>query len=179
MTTDGEKQPTTYEIVNPNDAVAAAKSENAKQEDFPEKPAVVVNNGMPKHLVLAGIVVGLLLIFSGAGLLLVSGTPALLSSLMTCVGFGIVLAAFGSQAGGSWAGWTATGAGAMAIILFLVLEHFTPPSPTNIFKRGQIRGALSKIADLRIVDESPMYEFRDPTTLSIHFIMLDHQLKTH
>ena len=79
--------------------------------------------GVPQNLLYAGIVVGLLLVFFGVGLLVV-GRSSLLSSLMTCVGFGIVLASFGSKAGGSWAGWSATGAGAMAVILFLILEYY-------------------------------------------------------
>ena len=56
--------------------------------------------GFPKRHVYAGIVVGLLLVLVGVGLLTL-GNNALLFSLMTCVGFGIVLAAFGSTGGGS------------------------------------------------------------------------------
>src|ERR1700745_3728128 len=136
-----------------------------------------VDNGVPENLVYAGIIVGLLLISFGIGLLVV-GKASLLSSLMTCVGFGIVLASFGSKAGGAWAGWTATGAGAMAILLFLILEQYTPASSLNPVRRGQIRGDLSKIADLRIIDDTPMYQFRDTTTASIKFIVLDRVLKS-
>lgn len=136
-----------------------------------------VNSDVPKNLVYAGIIVGLLLVFFGI-ILLVEEKSSLLSSLMTCVGFGIVLACFGSKAGGAWAGWTATGAGAMAIILFLVLMHFTPASFLDPVRRGQLRGDLSKIADIRIIDVEPMYEFRDTTTGSIKFIVLDRALKS-
>ena len=125
----------------------------------------------------AGIVVGLLLILIGIGLF-IAGKASLLSSLMTCVGFGIVLASFGSKAGGSWAGWSTTGAGAMAVLLFLLLQHFTPALSLVPAKRGQIRGDFSRIADIRIIDESPMYEFRDLTTASERFIILDKALKS-
>jgi hypothetical protein len=125
---------------------------------------------------MAGIVVGLLLALAGISLS-IFGNNILLSSLMTCVGFGIVLVTFGSKAGGTWAGWSATGAGAMAIILFLLLEHYTP-SPAIYYKKGQLRGDLHKIADLRIIDETPLYEFRDPTTSSIRFVLLDRKLKS-
>jgi hypothetical protein len=135
-----------------------------------------IERGIPQNLVMAGIVVGLLLVIGGIGLS-IFGNNVLLSSLMTCVGFGIVLVTFGSKAGGTWAGWSATGAGAMAIILFLVLEHYTP-SPGIFYKKGQLRGDLSKIADLRIIDETPMYEFRDRTTSSIRFVLLDRRLKS-
>jgi hypothetical protein len=83
-----------------------------------------IERGIPQNLVFAGIVVGLFLALGGVSLSFL-GSNVLLSSLMTCVGFGIVLVTFGSKAGGTWAGWSATGAGAMAIVLFLLLEHYT------------------------------------------------------
>ncbi len=132
---------------------------------------------IPLGLVVVGVVVGLVLIFLGIGLLFY-GRGSLLSSLMTCVGFGIVLASFGSTAKGTWAGWTVTGAGALAIVLFLVLQHYQPAS-TLLYKKGQLRGDLSKIADLRIVDEQPMYAYRDRTTSSIRFVLLDRKLKSN
>ncbi len=69
-----------------------------------------------------------------------------------------------------------TGAGAIAIALFLVLQHYQPPPPA--YKKGQLRGDLSKIADVRIVDEQPMYGYRDRTTSSIRFVLLDKKLKS-
>jgi hypothetical protein len=135
-----------------------------------------IERGIPQNLVFAGIVVGLFLALGGVSLSFL-GSNVLLSSLMTCVGFGIVLVTFGSKAGGTWAGWSATGAGAMAIVLFLLLEHYTP-SPEIFYKKGQLRGELSRIADLRIIDETPMYEFRDRTTSSIRFVLLQRKLKS-
>jgi hypothetical protein len=105
---------------------------------------------LPLNLRYAGVVVGCLLIFVGIGLFSFGRAP-LLASLMTCVGFGLVLASFGSTAQGSWAGWSVTGSGAMAIVLFLVLQHYQP-TPLLVFKKGQLRGDLSKIADIRIID---------------------------
>lgn len=138
-----------------------------------------VDNGntisIPANLVYAGVVVGLALIFFGIGLW-TYGRGSQLSSLMTCVGFGLVLASFGSTAKGGWAGWTVTGAGALAIVLFLILQHY--PSPSFIFKKGQLRGDFSQVADVRIIDEHPMYEYRDRTTSSIRFVMLEKKLKS-
>jgi hypothetical protein len=76
---------------------------------------------IPSSLLYIGVLVGLILTVFGVGLLSY-GRGSLLSSLMTCVGFGIMLASFGSTAKGAWAGWTVTGAGATAIVLFLVLQ---------------------------------------------------------
>ena len=87
----------------------------------PTKRPTSPDPGVPRHVVLAGIVVGLLLIFLGVGFLCF-GRSSLLSSLMTCVGFGLVLASFESKASGSWAGWTATGSGALAIVLLHGLD---------------------------------------------------------
>ena len=81
----------------------------------PTKRPTSPDPGVPRHVVLAGIVVGLLLIFLGVGFLCF-GRSSLLSSLMTCVGFGLLLASFGSKASGSRAGWTATGSGSLAIV---------------------------------------------------------------
>ena len=75
-------------------------------------PPNLVLAGVPQNLVFAGIVVGLILVLGGIGLSFFGGN-SIMSSLTTCVGFGLVLASFGSRAGGSWAGWSATGAGAM------------------------------------------------------------------
>ena len=132
---------------------------------------------IPASLLYVGVLVGFVLIVLGVGLLSY-GRGSLLSSLMTCVGFGIMLASFGSNAKGSWAGWTVTGAGATAIVLFLVLQHYQPAMSPLIYKKGQLRGDLSKIADLRIIDDLPMYEYRDRTTSSIRFVLLERKLKS-
>jgi hypothetical protein len=85
-----------------------------------------------------------------------------------CVGFGIILVAFGTRAAGHWGFWV-TGPGAMAIVLLWLLESYLKPGFT---KFGRIEGDLSRVADLRIVDDHPLYEYRDPTTRSMQFIML-------
>jgi len=128
------------------------------------------------YLIGAGIIVGLVLAFLGVYLLL-QKQSSLIPSFIICVGFGILLVSFGARARGSWAGWTASGAGAMAIGLFLLLMHYTPNPNPNEIKHGQIRGDLSKIADLRIVDEEPFYEFRDRTIQAIRFIVVDKELR--
>ncbi|WFU54643.1 hypothetical protein QA639_34415 [Bradyrhizobium pachyrhizi] len=130
---------------------------------------------IPQNLIYAGVIVGLALIFFGIGLWSY-GRGSQLSSLMTCVGFGLVLASFGSTAKGGWAGWTVTGAGALAIVLFLILQHY--PSPSLVLKKGQLRGDFSKVADVRIIDEQPMYEYRDRTTSSVRFVLLEKKLKS-
>ena len=132
---------------------------------------------IPPSLLYIGVLVGFILIVLGVGLLSY-GRGSLLSSLMTCVGFGIMLASFGSNAKGSWAGWTVTGAGATAIVLFLVLQYYQPTISPLIYKKGQLRGDLSRIADLRIIDDLPMYEYRDRTTSSIRFVLLERKLKS-
>jgi hypothetical protein len=62
----------------------------------------------------------------------------------------------------------------MAVLLFLLLQHYSPPqSPMEFSKKGQIRGNFSKVADIRIVDEGRLYEYRDATTGSERFIFLN------
>jgi hypothetical protein len=82
------------------------------------------------------------------------------AALAVCVGFGIVLGAFGTRAAGHWGVWTIAGPGATAIVLLLVLESYLKPGFT---KFGRIEGDFSQVADLRIVDNHPLYEYRDPT----------------
>ncbi len=161
----------------PDAGAQAAISLHERADRASAKMGISPESGVPQNLVYAGIAVGLALILFGFSPL-VAGKSSLVTSLMICVGFGIVLASFGSRAGGSWAGWTATGAGAMAVFPFLILQHYNPPSSLSPAKRGQLRGDLSKIADVRIIDENPLYEFRDPTTSSIRFIILDRHLKS-
>src|SRR3954452_1515549 len=146
------------------------------QADRAEDETNLRTTALPTGLIYVGVVVGLLLTFVGIGLLSL-GRGSILSSLMTCVGFGLVLASFGSTAKGSWAGWTVTGAGALSIVLFLVLQHYQP-STLPSYKKGQLRGDLARIADLRIIDDLPMYAYRDRTTSSIRFVLLERKLKS-
>jgi hypothetical protein len=138
---------------------------------------VGADQGVPRDLVHRAIVVGLLLAAAGAALIVFTDRAFNLAVLMTCVGFGIILAAFGARAAGQWRSWSATGAGALAIVLFLLLHYHSSPPPPEFKKRGQIHGDFSKVADLRIVDENPLYTFRDRTTKSIRFIILEKQFK--
>lgn len=133
-------------------------------------------NNFPRDLVRLGVGVGILFVVVGIVLLLFDGDRTV-SALTICVGFGLVLAAFGSKAGGAWAGWSATGAGAMAIILFLLLIQIGPP-PTIDIVRGRLEGDFSKVADLRIIDEDPLYVYRDRATSTVKFLMLEKKLRS-
>jgi hypothetical protein len=149
----------------------------AREAGSARAPAIVMGDdrGVPENLVYWGVIVGLLLACGGGVLILLGRTAPQLATLMTCVGFGIVLASFGARAAGTYKGWSATGAGALTVMLFLLLWYTTPAPP--IMKRGQIQADLSKIADIRIVDEFPLYTFRDRTTNSVHFIIIDKRFK--
>jgi hypothetical protein len=137
------------------------------------------DSGMRRDLAGWAIAVGLAISIGGAVMLIFFGSqiphPA---ALTLCVGFGIVLAAFGSRAAGSWGGFAVVGAGALAVLLFLLLEYFIPKDPIAFAKRGTMVGDFSKVAELRIVDEDPLYSRHDRTTRSIRFIVLDRKFKT-
>lgn len=100
----------TMTIETPPDTAERARVPDAKR---------IAESGVSPTLVIGGVAVGLILILLGLWFLW-ENKVSLLSSLLTCVGFGLVLASFGSKAGGSWAGWTTTGAGAMTIVLSFV-----------------------------------------------------------
>jgi hypothetical protein len=137
---------------------------------------VADDTGVPQELVYWAIAVGIVLSAAGVASIIITEKAAHLGALTTCVGFGIILAAFGSRAAGGWQKLSATGSGALAIGLFLLYQQYVP-SPLKFEKRGQISGDINKIADLRIIDEHPLYNYRDPTTRTIRFIILEKPFK--
>ncbi len=142
-------------------------------------PAVHINDdtGVPPRLVAATIAVGSVLIAVGCSVFLWGNKSPTYAVLLTCVGLAMILAAVGSRAAGSWRSWSATGAGALAILLFLIYV-WVDPQPPDFRKHGHISTDLSKVAELRIVDVNPLYTYRDPTTRSIQFVILNKQFKT-
>ncbi len=138
------------------------------------------DRGMPPHLVYWGIFVGLAVAAAGALLVMFFSpqVPLPVAALTLCVGFGIVLAAFGSRASGSYGGYAVVGAGALAVVLFLLVENFIPKDPLSFIKTGQLVGDFTKVAALQIIDDDPLYSRRDPASHSIRFIVLGRRFKT-
>jgi hypothetical protein len=92
-------------------------------------PAVQKDAGMPRELVFWGIVVGLVLAAGGVAMMaFLDPRVSHLGVLTTCVGFGLVLAAFGTRTTGTWRSWSAAGSGAMAVLLFLLVQIYAPCS---------------------------------------------------
>jgi hypothetical protein len=172
-------------MTDQSNAVANDESQNSSgsakaPDNLPagaaDSPSIDSDGGVPRGLAGWGIVVGLIIATGGAAMVvLFAQVPQALATLTLCVGFGIVLAAFGSRAAGNWGGFAVVGAGGLAVVLFLLLEHYLPQS---LYKRGSVSGDFSKVADLRIVDEDPLYSRRDRTTGQIRFIILDDKFKT-
>lgn len=96
-----------------------------------------------RAMLLLGVLVGIFLLFFGFYLYRMGVQPWRLSF---CIGFGIILAAFGTVANIKTKVWTTTGAGAIAIILYWI----TPP-PTQQYTVGWISGDFSEgtIASVR------------------------------
>jgi len=92
------------------------------------------------------------------------------------LGFAIILGAFGTRATGHFSlfgVWTVVGPGAIAFALIFVLEFFLKPGFTKLGRIEISHPDYFKVADLRIIDgQQPLYEYRDSTTKSMHFIML-------
>jgi hypothetical protein len=138
------------------------------------------DRGMPPQLVFWGIIVGFVLVIVGTSILVLypERVPLPMTSLTVCIGFGLVLAAFGSRAQGAWGGFAVVGAAALSIVLFLLLQRYLDAPPGPVVKRGQIGGDFSRVADLRIVDEDPLYTRRDRNTGAIRFLVLDKRFQT-
>jgi hypothetical protein len=163
--------------------VADAGNANA----LPQKPGKsaldIPASGFPERYIVFGVFVGLFLTLLGVGILALGplwslGSTGSAAALTICVGFGIILAAFGARASGTWAGWSAAGAGAMAALLFLLLQKFSPTPAVELVK-GSLEGDFSKVAELRIIDENPMYVYRDNGTSTINFLYLNKELLSH
>jgi hypothetical protein len=110
--------------------------------------------GHSHDLVYPVAVVGTLCVIGGFLSLLIDRSPTIIhfAALAVCVGFGLILAASGSRVG-RWGVWAVSGAGALAIILFLLLESYLKP---GVVKTGQIKGDFSNVIDVRIVDDHPL-----------------------
>lgn len=100
---------------------------------------------------------------------------ALLNTFISCAGVAVVLSAFGAQAQGAWHGWTMGGAVAIAFAMFLMLQSFT--TPPMVYKIGSIGGDIDKLSDLVILDDDPMYQYRDLDTKEIKFILTRNSFK--
>jgi hypothetical protein len=158
-------------------AVPSDAGADLGQADNSPGAGVRDDTGVPRYLAVWGIFVGFAIAAGGVAMVVLFGqVPQAMSALTICVGFGIVLASFGARAGGTWGGFAVVGAGAMAIPLFLLVEQFIPATPLAFAKRGLVSGDFSKVADLRIVDEDPLYSRRDIRN-QIRFIVLDHEFK--
>ncbi|SMF47808.1 hypothetical protein SAMN02982989_2471 [Xaviernesmea oryzae] len=124
--------------------------------------------GIPPHLTSIAIGVGLLMIVGGvsAGFL---DQKSLLTTLIACAGVAVVLSAFGAQAQGAWRGWTMGGSVAIAFAMFLLLQAYdTPPM---LYKTGSISGDIDKLSDVVILDDDPLYQYRDLNAKEIKFIL--------
>src|SRR5262249_50555947 len=102
--------------------------------------------GIPQRLTYLAIIVGLLLVIVGVGMmtfgpsLMVSDPRFKVWVLVICIGFGIVLVAFGTRVAGTWRSWSVVGSGAMAIVLFSILEGATRWTPSPSYVKGTLHG---------------------------------------
>lgn len=112
--------------------------EKAASEDQPNADDKA-DKGVPENLRYIGIGVGLLLLFGGLGSMAISSKLYGISVLAVCVGFGITLAVFGSQANGKFLHFNLVGSGATAVALYLLL-YYLPIHPFESYVRGKIGG---------------------------------------
>jgi hypothetical protein len=136
------------------------------------------DRGIHRQLVLGAVVVGLILIAAGIALFWKDDLPIALPALVICVGFGLVLSAFGSRAGGTIAGFAVVGSAALAVVLFVVLQYYLPDEELAYQKRASISGDFSHVVFIRILDSDPLYMITEPDGRILRFIILDRKLKS-
>lgn len=114
---------------------------------------------------------------SGAGLLLYGVLVSLnaeLSSLIICVGLGIILATLGTRATVKYRGWTITGGGAVAVVLFLLIGPGAP------FHRGfiKITGGLDDNSYILVSDDTQLHGrlIWHPSHVEYEFIIFGNEL---
>jgi hypothetical protein len=105
-------------------------------------PALRDDGGVPVGLTNGAIAAGLALIAIGVGIMAFASARLFnAGSLAMCIGFGLVLAAFGTRAAGTWQTWSVAGSGGIAIVLFLLLQALpSTQSDTPLFVRGNLHG---------------------------------------
>lgn len=138
------------------------------------------DRGFPARYFWAGLVVGLTLLAAGAYLALSDATSRIYPLTM-CIGFGLLLAAFGTRAvvrgGRAESAGVVAGAGAVAVALYAVFVWLTPdPTAALKIRKIDLSGDLEHVTGLRLIDDAPLYSTRTDDARSYKFIVLDPHL---
>lgn len=96
------------------------------------------DQGFPVGLTYTGLAVGVGLLAAGLGTMVYSIQLYGIGVLSLCIGLAITLAVFGNRAEGTIFRFNVAGAGAMAIVLYLLLL-FYPIIPFEIYAKGKIQ----------------------------------------
>lgn len=144
-----------------------------------EPIALEQDHGFSPRYFWAGLLVGLMLFAAGVGLALLDAA-ARIYPLTMCIGFGLVLAAFGTRAvvrGGKDGGvGIVAGAGAVAVALYAAFVWLTPEPPAPVaapIKKIEVSGDLDQVTSLRLIDDGPLFSRRTDDARSYKFVMLD------
>jgi hypothetical protein len=140
----------------------------------PEMSGLVAPPGDPlrpvRHL---PIIVGLSLFFGGCALFGIFGAQlSIMATLGTSAGISILLTEFGAHTVGSWKKWKMVGSSALTFVLFCLQMYYII---THFSKNGMVHlghADFQKVAFLRIVDDHPLYEYRDLNTDSFQFVVM-------
>jgi hypothetical protein len=143
-----------------------------------KEPKIQDDGGIPPGLTVVAIVVGLVLVLAGAAMMVLFARLFNAGSLAMCIGFGIVLAAFGTRAAGTWRSWSVVGCGGMAIALFLLLQAVpSPPEPVTNFVRGNLHGT-NDMTSVRIFAAQFLLVGRSNAADHFRFVAFSDDLKS-
>lgn len=145
-----------------------------------EVDALARDRGFPARYFWAGLAVGLTLLAGGAYLALSDATSRIYPLTM-CIGFGLLLAAFGTRAvvrgGRAESAGVVAGAGAVAIALYAVFVWLTPDTGAALkIRKIDLSGDLERVTGLRLIDDAPLFSARTDDARSYKFIVLDPHL---
>ncbi|HXC27497.1 MAG TPA: hypothetical protein VNV38_06025 [Stellaceae bacterium] len=132
-------------------------------------PTLADDRGIPAGLVSVALGVSLAVLVLGLACAAFGWVSTSLSSLTICVGFGILLVCFGTKAAGKYKNLSATGAGALAIALYLIVLKTNESE--QFVKEGVIDIDGGTISDLVLQDDKyPFHHYNEAQRF--HFVIL-------
>jgi len=142
---DADNTPDDQKKVNAPQVGAGDKSVSSADDIGVSKPTLK-DGSVPPELRYVGLVVSSFMILGGFYAVLHSARLYGVAILLICVGFGIMLAAFGAQAEGRIFKFNVVGGGALAVLLYLLLVKL-PITPSENYVRGRIEqtGAFKEV----------------------------------
>jgi hypothetical protein len=173
-----------------SDADAGAERKQRRRPSADTKgPVIADDRGIPPQLTSWAMVIGLLFFVVGV-LLIILRPPAMVADhrafnvalLGACMGFGLVLAVFGTRIAGTWQKFSIVGSLGTTIVLFLLATMMPPPAPPLVPSypsafRGELHNSAG-FAGMTIMTVKPLLVGRPQRGANFQFAAFHDDLET-